>query len=109
MTIKDVMTKAHKPKGLLPALRKALNSGEPDWATIQKQTKELATLARTLGKNDPPKGERESWEKLTKAYTNNAEALEAAAEKEDKVSARAAQAKLSGSCLTCHKAHKGQS
>ena len=35
-------------------------------------------MAAALGKNAPPKGESESWAKLTQEYADNARALEAA-------------------------------
>jgi cytochrome c556 len=109
LTIKEVMTKAHKPKGLLPAMRKELNADPIDWVAIQKQSKELTTLAKALEKAEPTKGDKDSWAKFTKSYANNAEALNASAEKEDRAGARSAMAKLGGSCMACHRAHRGRS
>jgi mono/diheme cytochrome c family protein len=106
LTIKEVMGKAHKgPNSLLANLGKDLKDDEPEWTDIQKETKELVELGTTLGKNDPPKGDKQSWKNLTKAYLDNAKALDAAAQKKDKATAQSYQAKLAGSCKACHTAH----
>ncbi len=106
-TIKEIMGKLHKganaPIGLL---KKDLQEDDPDWPEIQKTTKEFVTLGAALGKNDPPKGDADSWKKLTKQYFDNAKILDDAAKKKDKSGALSAQAKLAGSCLACHKAHR---
>jgi hypothetical protein len=107
-TIKEIMTKAHKGgDSLIQTVGKELKAGDPDWADIQKKTKQLVELGTSLGKNEPPKGEQKSWEKLTKQYLENAKALNTAVEKKDKKDALAAHKKLTGMCATCHKAHKG--
>jgi hypothetical protein len=106
-TIKEIMGKLHKgTTSLRPALGKELKAEEPNWEEVQKQTKEFALLAASIGKNDPPMGEKASWEKLTKAYADTAKAMDAAAQKKDKKAALAAHGKLSGACLACHKAHR---
>lgn len=106
-TIKAIMTKAHKGgDSLIAGIGKDLKESEPDWADVLKSSKELATLGTALGKNEPPLGEKESWEKLTKAYQVKAKALVAAAEKKDKDDATAAHKTLSMTCAGCHKAHK---
>ena len=106
-TIKEIMTKAHKGgKSLIQMVGKELKADEPDWADLQKKTKELVKLGTALGKNEPPKGEKASWEKLTKEYLKNAKALEDAAKKQDKAAALASQKKLTGACASCHKQHK---
>ena len=107
-TIKEIMTKAHKGgDALLGTLGKDLKADSPDWDKVQKETKELVELGTSLGKNDPPKGDKESWMKLTAAYLDTAKDLDAAAGKKDKDTAAADQKKLTGSCMNCHKAHKG--
>ncbi len=107
-TIKEIMTKAHKgSKSLLGDLRAELKQDEPDWATVQKDSKELVELGTSLGKNKPPKGEQESWDRLTSAYLANAKALDAAAGQMDKGAAQTALGKIGGSCKACHQAHKG--
>jgi cytochrome c556 len=110
-TIKEIMEKAHKgtkqSQALLTQVRNELKKDDPNWEKVQKQAKELVSLGTSLGKNEPPRGDKESWEKLTAAYVANAKKLEAGAEEKDQAAARAAVAKLGGSCRSCHMAHKG--
>ncbi len=109
-TIKEIMQKAHNgDSSLLGQLRGELRDDVPEWADIQKQTKELVTLASSLGKNNPPRGDKESWQKLTKQYLERAKALDGAAKKKDKKASQVAYAKLRGSCGDCHNAHKPKS
>lgn len=106
-TIKEIMTKAHKgADSLIETIGKELKADDPSWDDVVKNSKELATLGTALSKNDPPKGEKESWEKLTKLYQTNSKALVAAAEKKDKKDAAASHMKLKMMCGTCHTAHK---
>ena len=37
---------------------------------VQSKAKDLVLLAGDLGKNEPKKGDAESWKKLTKSYEN---------------------------------------
>ena len=107
-SIKEIMTKAHKGgDSLIGKLGAELKAPEPEWATVQEQTKELVDLGTALGKNEPPRGDKESWEKLTKAYLDNAKDMEAAAEKKDKATTAADLMKVRGMCMKCHQAHKG--
>jgi cytochrome c556 len=106
-TIKEIMKKGHSgDSSLLGQLRAELKDDEPEWTDIQKQTKELVTLGTALGKNDPPRGEADSWKELTKKYLDNAKDLNKAANSKDKKAAKSALAKVQGSCMGCHKAHK---
>ncbi len=106
-SIKEIMTKAHKGgDSLIQGVGKGLKAAEPDWDEVHKKTKELVKLGTSLGKNTPPKGEKESWEKVTKKYVDNAKALDEAVDQKDKAAAQDAHKKLSGSCMECHKAHK---
>jgi hypothetical protein len=108
-SIKEIMTKAHKGgDALLAKIGKGLNAKEPDWTDLGKMSKELADLGTALGKNKPAKGEQASWDKLTKMYQDNAKTLVAAVDKKEQKDALAAQKKLAGSCMECHKAHKGK-
>jgi cytochrome c556 len=104
VSIKDVMAKANKPGGLVSKIGKSLKGG--DWDAVTADAKELVPLAEALAKNEPPKGDKASWEKLCGAYTENAKKLLAAAEKKDAKAAMAAQGALAKSCGGCHKTHK---
>ena len=61
---------------------------------------------RALPKNDPPRGDKEAYEKLAEAYASAGKALETAAEKEDLSGSRTAFRKISASCKACHKSHR---
>ncbi len=106
-SVKEIMTRAHKGgDSILTRLGRQLKSDSPDWAQVQEETKELVKLGTSLGKNEPPKGDKASWDRLTKEYVTNAEALDTAAQKKDRPTAAASQRKLAGSCQACHKAHR---
>ena len=106
-TIKQLMKKLNSgPESLLPRIAKAIKSQEPDWQNIQQNSKQLAELAAGLSELTPPLGDKESWDRLARAYVDNAKTLDIAAKKKDRPGARAAHAKLGGSCKACHDAHR---
>jgi hypothetical protein len=108
-SIKAIMTKAHKGgDSLLATVGNDLKAADPDWEDIQKKSKELVKLGTALGKNEPPKGDTQSWEKLTKSYVDTAKQLEAASKAKEKSKAVTAHTKLTKMCMACHKAHKGK-
>jgi cytochrome c556 len=108
-SIKKVMGKLHgKGKGLLPAVGKALQSDSPNWPEIKKGSKLIVELSTTITELEPPKGEKEDYSKLSKAYLAGAKNLNEAAEAEDLAKSKAAAKKLVTSCKTCHDAHKGK-
>jgi hypothetical protein len=109
-TIKEIMAKLNKPGGLYPKLGTELKEGQPDWEEVQKQTKVFVQYALALGKNEPRRGDKDSWAKFTKAYAENAKALDEAARKRDALAARDAHAKLGPkACSACHNAHRPSS
>lgn len=108
-TIKEIMGKLNKgPNSLTPTLGKDLRSDPLDWDHIQKEAQSFASLASSLQKNKPPKGDSASWDKLAKAYAANAQALADAAGKKDKAAAQAAISRLADmkGCSACHGAHR---
>jgi cytochrome c556 len=106
-SVEDIMKMVNKKKGGLHSdVAELLKAGSPDWATLQDKTKKYAAMADFLGKNDPPQGDKSSWDKLTKAYAAEAKTLNAAADKKDKAAATAAMGKLQKSCMGCHKLHR---
>lgn len=108
-SIKKVMGKLHnKQKGLLPAVGKALQSESPNWTEIKKGSKLIADLSSTIVDVEPPKGDKENYMKLSKAYMETAKDLQSAAEAEDAEKAKAAAKKLGGTCKTCHQAHQAK-
>jgi hypothetical protein len=104
---KEIMTRAHKGgNSLIVAVTRALQPDDPDWDTLQKKTKELVTLGTALGKNEPPQGTKESWERFSKSYLESAKALDAAAQQKNKENAVVARKRLMSTCTACHKIHK---
>jgi hypothetical protein len=109
LTAKEIMGKLNKgDKALCPTIGKELRAEEPAWDQIQQDAKNFTTYAEALSKARAPKGEMESWEKLTKAYAGDAKALEEAAGKRDKKAAQTALARLADmkTCGACHSAHR---
>jgi hypothetical protein len=105
--IKDIMTKLNKgPQSLTPLIGAALKAESPAWETVQGQTQEVVRLATAVGQNDPPKGDKDSWQKMTAAYVESATALDKAAQAKDRDAAVAAHDKLSRSCMGCHREHR---
>jgi hypothetical protein len=106
-TIEKIMETLHQGKNSpLNKAKAALKSGTPNWSKLKEATKLIATYGAALPKNDPPQGEKASYEKLAKAYAKNAKALDKATDEEDLKAARAAVKSLAGSCAACHKAHR---
>ncbi len=104
---KEIMTKVHKgPRALFNTVKAQLKGNSPDWPKLELATGDIAKLGSSLPKANPARGNRESFEKLAKAYASNTKALHEAAENQDLAKARQATAKLGGSCAACHKAHR---
>ncbi|MBX9582665.1 MAG: hypothetical protein K2X87_20350 [Gemmataceae bacterium] len=104
--IAEIMKKAHeKTDGYLAKLKAAAKNGK--WDDAKKTAKDQVLIAEALAKNEPPKGDKKSWEKLTKQYTENSKKIEAAAKKEDAKGVTDVIAVIvPRSCGECHKAHK---
>jgi len=96
------------PNALQKVLEAAFKADAPAWDTIQAQTKEYVQLATESGKADPPRGEKESWIKLSTEFTALAAELDESAEAKDKDATVAALSGLSTSCKECHDQHKRQ-
>ncbi len=106
-TIRDIMGKLNRgPNSLTPSLAKDLRDAEPDWELIQESTAEYVELTRGLGKHTPPKGDKASWQRLAKAYADDARALDAAAKKKDKRGTAAVLDRINKACAACHKVHR---
>jgi cytochrome c556 len=106
-SIEDIMQKVNKRKsGLHSEVGDALKMGTVDWDKIKEKTKQYAALTDFMGKNDPPKGSKQSWEKLTKQYADDAKALDTAVGNKDKAAATKAWGKLDKECMGCHRPHR---
>ena len=105
--IKELMGKLNKgPEALTSSIGRNLDKPEPDWATLASQCKDYLDNVKHLGKNVPPRGEPASWERLTKAYQENARVLAIAVKNQDRKAALAAHGKIEQSCSRCHVNHK---
>lgn len=106
-TVEEIMQKVNKGKGALHnQVKAALQSGQPAWDAVQKMTKQYSALADFLSKNDPPQGDKTSWAKMTKAYSEKAKKLDEAAQSKDLSAAQASVKTLQASCMGCHRVHK---
>jgi cytochrome c556 len=107
-TIKQAMGKLHKGgTAALPTVKKALGAPTPDWPGIQTTTKLISDLSAAITDQDPPKGDKADYTKLSKAYAAEAKTLMEAAEAKDAAQAKKSVGKLGATCKTCHTAHKG--
>jgi cytochrome c553 len=106
--IHDIMVKlAQGPKSLTPTIRAELQADPPPWDQLQAQTKEYTGLVKEMAGYDPPKGSKESWAKMSAEYMIAADVLDRAVQAKDKEGARAAIQSIQGSCMGCHRQHKG--
>ena len=106
-SIEEIMDKAHANKtGLRAKIADEVKKPAPDWATVQKQSKEFVTLAEALAKNDPPKGAKPNWVKLSKEYADAVKELDKSVVKKDGKAVTTANQKLNANCTACHEAHR---
>jgi hypothetical protein len=105
-----IMEKVGKgPEALTAKLGQALKAEAPNWTPLQSDAKEYATLAAALAKNEPTKGAKDSWTKLTGEFAMLAAELEKKAGAKDKTAATAAHAALAKACGACHQEHRPES
>jgi cytochrome c556 len=108
-SIKKAMAQLHKgQKAALPSIKAELKSDSPDWKKLKDTSKIIVTLSESITDLEPPKGDKEDYAKLSKAYLGSAKDLNAASEAEDVAKAKSAAGKLGASCKSCHDAHKGK-
>src|SRR5262249_17872669 len=98
-TVNDIMKKAHSnKKGLRDQIATELKKTTPDWADLQKKSKEFAKLASMLTKFKPGdegvKGYPKGWKKLSEAYAAEVKSLDDAVGKKDKPAAEKINDKL---------------
>lgn len=104
-TIKEIMVKGHKGTDAYLAKIKADAKAEK-WDEAKDYAKSLVVFGEAIGKNKPPKGEDESWSKLSKKYLSNTQAVLKAVEAKDTAGTNKALGAIGMSCGECHKAHK---
>lgn len=103
-TVKAIMKATHGKGGFREKTSAALK--EKDFAKVGEVAKEWEKCAVAMEKNTPTKGEKESWAKLTAAYTKAIKTLGEAAEGKDAKKAAGALGYVGSSCGACHKSHK---
>lgn len=103
-TTKEIMKKVPGKEGLVSKVNAAAK-GEK-WDDAKKIGTELKTYGEALAKNSPKKGEKESWEKHTKGFSEVLTEIADGAEKKDKEAVAAGTKKFTGLFADCHKAHK---
>lgn len=99
----DIMKKVNGKKGAVGKASAAVKDGK--WDDAAKETEALKH-GEDLVKNKPNKGDKESWEKLAKAYGTSTAALVSAIEKKDKAAFEKSAGAINKSCKTCHDSHK---
>lgn len=102
-TIKEIMVKGHKgTESYIAKIRADAKGGK--WDDAKEYAKTLAFFGENLGKNKAPKGEADSWEKLTKKYAESTKAVAKAVDDKDASAVNKALDTIN--CAECHKAHK---
>jgi cytochrome c556 len=105
--VDEIMDITHRPKkGLKDVMEAEAKKPKPDWAKLEKSAKEFTRLISLLEKNDPPKGPKASWIKLSKEYTQDAMQVEAAVKQKDAKAVLAALKNLDKKCDECHDKHR---
>jgi cytochrome c556 len=106
--VKQIMTRLGKgPQALTGVIGKELQANDLPWDDLQTQAKEYAELTAELGKQAPSRGRAESWTEQTAGFAEAAAALERAVRTRNLDEAKAAHARLSSSCMPCHREHRG--
>jgi len=102
-TISEIMLKGHKgADAYMTKIRGAAKDGK--WEEAQEYAKTLAFFGENLGKLKPPKGDADSWKKLTEIYAENTKLVHKGTVDKD---VKAVNKGLGGiNCKDCHKAHR---
>jgi hypothetical protein len=105
--IRDIMVKLAKgPQSLTSQVGQELQADPPEWDKVQFQMKEYTELVQSMAKHDPPRGDKESWAKMTGSFAEAASALQKAVLAKDKEGAAAAQKNIAKTCTSCHLQHR---
>jgi cytochrome c556 len=101
-----IMKKVNGKKGLVAKVEEA-GKGEK-WDDAGKDAAEIKKLTADLGKNDPPKGDKDNWAKLSKKYAEQGAAIADAVEKKDAKALATAVKSIKGGCKECHDTHQNK-
>jgi hypothetical protein len=106
LSIKEIMTKAHGGKKSLYAIVwNDIHRDRPNWQRSRKNLAEMIRLCSLLTKQEPPKGTKESWQKLVQGYLDQAKTVQGNLEKENVAESRTTYDKLLKTCKVCHNIH----
>jgi cytochrome c556 len=105
-SVKKLMQASFGPDGYSKQIKDALK--EKDLDTVAKVAKEWYAASEGLENAPHPRGEKESWTKLTLAFVKNLKAVEEGAKDKDQKKAAAAFGQIGKACNSCHTAHKGK-
>jgi hypothetical protein len=108
LSTKKIMGKAHKGEDCLISLVHFdlhQQGAGVDWRTDEKNVAEMVRLVGMLSKNDPPKGDKEAWDKRVKDYVDKGKALQEKLKEKKLAESRAALDKLETTCKGCHQTH----
>jgi cytochrome c556 len=101
---KDVMKAVAGKTGFCAKCAGAVKAG--NWAEAQDYAKKMADCGVALTKAPCPKGDAKSWEKLTTQFCAQTAAVNKAAQAKDADAFGTSLKAFTGSCKTCHDAHK---
>jgi cytochrome c556 len=104
--IHDIMHKLHSKDGSFGKLKGAVKGMK--WDDASPLAKEAATYAADLPKNDPPRGDKKAWEKISTKYHDSMKAVAEGVEKKDAPGTTKAMGALGGLCKMCHDSHKAK-
>ncbi len=102
--VKDVMKTVAGKEGLCAKCNAAAKVEK--WEDAQSFAKKLNDCGVALTKTPCPKGDAESWKKLTKQYCEQTVAVNKAATDKDAKAFGAAIKTFTSSCKSCHDIHK---
>lgn len=102
-SISEIMKKSFGGKMSLKVKITAGVKGEA-WDDVKKLAAEFKTHGEDLAKNKCPKGDAESWKKLTAKFKDATAGVAEAADKKDAKALAASFGKVN--CKECHDAHK---
>jgi cytochrome c556 len=107
LSIREIMARMNRGPQSLGKIGKELRAEPPPWDTLQTETSEYTSLAKSMAAHDPPRGSKESWATQTSAFAESASALEQSVQRKDRDGALAAHKSLENSCMACHQQHRG--
>jgi cytochrome c556 len=79
-----------------------------NWESVQKQTEDWLSVAKTLSAQKPPKGDEKSWKEITEKYSATVKSIDEAADKKDADGVTKGLATVGTMCQGCHSKHRAK-